>query len=68
MKGLPSSVRLRAAEPPRTYFAVTDLAAEPPRLLRTVMLCGFDGQENSPLYLPPPSLVSVPMSAPVEVT
>ena len=59
-----------SSEPNRSprYFAATVLVAEPPRLLRTVTLCGFEGQENWPLYLPPPSFVSVPMSAPVEVT
>jgi hypothetical protein len=31
------------------------------------MLCGFAAKLNSLLYLPPPSLLNVPMSAPVEV-
>ena len=30
------------------YFTVTCLLAEPPRLLRTVIFCGFVGQEKSP--------------------
>jgi hypothetical protein len=30
------------------YFATTVFVAEPPRLLLTVMLPGFDGQLNSP--------------------
>src|SRR6266851_5551309 len=50
------------------YFAWTALVAEPPRLLRTVMFCGFTGHENWPVYLPPPLLASVPISPPVEVT
>lgn len=59
-----------SSEPNRRphYFAATVRVAEPPRLLRTVTLCGFEGHVNWPLYLPPPSFVSVPMSAPVEVT
>ena len=28
------------------YFRVTVRVACPPKLLRTVMLCGFDGREN----------------------
>jgi hypothetical protein len=36
-------------EPPwLCYFNTTDLDAEPPRLLRTVMFCGLDDHENSP--------------------
>jgi hypothetical protein len=50
------------------HLAVTTLVAEPPRLLRTVMFCGLVAQVNSPRYLPPPSLVSVPICWPVEVT
>ena len=34
------------------YFAVTALVAEPPRLLRTVTLCGLDGQVNCSSCLP----------------
>lgn len=44
------------------YFTVTVRVAEPPALLLTVTLCGFDVAENVP---PPPE--SVPMSAPVPV-
>ena len=40
------------------YFAVTTCVVEPPRLLRTVMLCGFDPTENWPAPLD-----SVPISA-----
>jgi hypothetical protein len=32
------------------------------------MLCGLTAHENSPRNLPPPSLESVPMSWPLEVT
>ncbi len=42
--------------------------AAPPRLLFTVMFVGFTGQENAPVYLPPPLLVSVPIVTPVDVT
>jgi hypothetical protein len=28
------------------YFELTALVADPPRLLRTVMFCGFVGHEN----------------------
>ena len=48
--------------------ATTDLVAEPPRLLRTVMLCGLTDTLNSLLYLPPPLFVSVPISCPLDVT
>src|SRR5262249_9399539 len=41
---------------------------EPPRLLRTVMFCGFVGQENWPRYLPTPLFVSVPINWLVAVT
>lgn len=34
----------------RHYFNVTAFIADPHRLLRTVMLCGFTGQVNRPLY------------------
>jgi len=51
----------------RRYFAVTVFAAEPPRLLRTVMFCGFTDKENSPVYFAPPLLASVPINAPVDV-
>lgn len=46
------------------YFASTVLVATPPRLLRTVMFCGFVETLNSPRYCPPPLLPRVPMSAP----
>jgi hypothetical protein len=36
------------------YFSVTARVAEPPWLLRTVICCGFIGQMNWQLYLPPP--------------
>lgn len=49
------------------YFAVTERVAEPPRLLLTVTFPGFADTENWLSYLPPPVLVSVPMSAPDEV-
>lgn len=42
--------------------------ATPPRLLRTVMFCGFVETLSSPLYCPPPLFDSVPRSAPVELT
>src|SRR5712691_9377145 len=42
--------------------------AEPPRLLLTVMLCGFTDQLNWPEYLPPPLFVSVPIVTPVDET
>src|SRR4051794_35977386 len=41
--------------------------AVPPRLLRTVMFCGLLDNVKRPLYLPPPSLLSVPISWLVEV-
>ena len=50
------------------YFAVTGFVAEPPKLLFTVMFCGFADQESSPVYFPPPLLASVPTNAPVDVT
>jgi len=50
------------------YFAVTGFVAEPPKLLFTVMFCGFTDQESSPVYFPPPLLASVPTNAPVVVT
>ena len=50
------------------YFADTVLVAEPPRLLLIVMFCGLVDEVNCPLYLPPPLLLSVPISAPVELT
>jgi hypothetical protein len=38
------------------YFELTALVADPPRLLRTVMFCGFVGHENCPL---PPERVPI---------
>jgi len=50
------------------YFATTDAVATPPRLLRTVMFCGFVDALSSPRYCPPPLFERVPSSCPVEVT
>lgn len=50
------------------YFKVMFLLAESPRLLRTVMFCGFVGHEKSPRYRPPPSLRNVPINVLVDVT
>ena len=50
------------------YFALTAEFAAPPRLLFTVMFAGFTGQENAPVYLPPPLFLSVPIVTPVDVT
>src|SRR5437868_9843176 len=50
------------------YLTVTRRLPEPPRLLLAVTFCGLVGQAIWPWYLPPPLLVSVPMSAPEEVT
>lgn len=33
-----------------SYFATTDDVATPPRLLRTVMFCGFEEALSSPRY------------------
>jgi hypothetical protein len=52
----------------KPYLSVTAVDADPPKLLRTVMLRGFVGHDNRALKLPPPSFVSVPMKAPVAVT
>ena len=50
------------------YFSATVLVAEPPELLRTVMLPGFDATPvNAALYLPPLG-VRVPISAFVDAT
>lgn len=43
------------------YLTVTVAEDDPPRLLLTVMLCGFVGHLNCPLYMPP-LFVSVPMN------
>ena len=48
-------------------MTVTLAEDDPPRLLLTVMFCGFVGHLNCPLYLPP-LFVSVPISWPVAVT
>jgi len=53
--------------PVARYFATTALVAEPPKLLFTVMFCGFTDKESSPVYFPPPLLESVPINAPVDV-
>jgi hypothetical protein len=50
------------------YLGVTARLEDPPRLLFTVMFCGFTDCANCPWNLPPPTLVKVPISAPVEVT
>ena len=50
------------------YFVTTDDVATPPRLLRTVMFCGFVETLSSALYWPPPLFASVPRSCPVAVT
>ena len=47
---------------PYCYLKVTVRVASPPKLLRTVMLCGLTGHVNSPRNLPPPSFESVPIS------
>ncbi len=41
--------------------------ALPPRLLRTVMLCGLVEELNWPPYLPSPSFLKVPINCPFEV-
>lgn len=51
-----------------SYFSTTFAVATPPRLLRTVMFCGFVETLSSALYWPPPLFDSVPRSAPVELT
>ena len=42
--------------------------ARPPKLLRTVMLCGLTDTLNCPRNRPLPSLVNVPISWPLDVT
>ena len=42
--------------------------ADPPALLRTVMLCGLLDHAKSPRYRPPPSLRNVPINAFVALT
>ena len=46
----------------------TGLDAEPPKLLRTVIFCGFVGQESEALKRPLPLFFNVPIRAPVAVT
>ncbi len=65
------------APPPRHFSAqqfdaafqreLTARVALPPRLLRTVMFRGLADRLKSPLYWPPPLLLSVPISCPLEV-
>jgi len=50
------------------YFDVTAFVADPHKLLRTVMFCGFAGHVNCPLYLPSPGFRSVPINSVVDVT
>jgi hypothetical protein len=50
------------------YVGVTAELADPRRPFVTVLFCGFAGYVNSPLYVLPPTLVSVPSSWPVDVT
>lgn len=50
------------------YLTVTARAACPPKLLRTVMFCGFTDTLNCPRNCPPPLFVSVPISCPLDVT
>ena len=49
------------------YFAVTGFVAEPPKLLFTVMFCGFTGQFSWPLKPPTPLFASVPITWPLAV-
>ena len=46
----------------------TAVEAEPPKLLRTVIFCGFVGQEKEALKRPFPLSLNVPTTAPVAVT
>ena len=50
------------------YLSETALEADPPKLLRTVMFCGFVGQESEALKRPLPLFFNVPTRAPVAVT
>jgi hypothetical protein len=36
-------------EPSMGYLSITALVAEPPKLLRTILFSGFNGQEKVPL-------------------
>ena len=49
-------------------MSATALVADPPKLLRTVMLFGFVGHDNWPVKRPPPLFFNVPIKAPVAVT
>jgi hypothetical protein len=44
------------------YLTLTERVACPPKLLRTVMLCGLTDTLSCPRNRPPPSLVNVPIS------
>src|SRR5712691_13293891 len=61
-----ASARSSGAGHQSTRTTVHD--AEPPRLLLTLMLCGFTDQLSWPEYLPPPLFVSVPIVTPVDET
>lgn len=50
------------------YFTATDFEATPPRLLLAVTFTGLVDTMNWPEYFPPPSFLSVPINASVEVT
>lgn len=56
-----------ARTPEFVHLTVTARVAEPPRLLLTVTLCGFEDVVNWPEYLPPLTVLNCPMNAPVEV-
>ena len=51
-----------------SYLSETTLEAEPPKLLRTVMLSGFVGQGSEALKRLLPLFFNVPTRAPVAVT
>jgi len=68
-----ASVGMPAAEHQTTdqsflYLSVTAFAADPPKLLRTVMFRGFVGHDNIPVKLPRSLFVNIPMKSPVVVT
>lgn len=52
----------------KPYLSVTAIAADPPKLLRTVTFLGFVDHDNRPLKLPAPLFVNRPIKAPVAVT
>lgn len=54
--------------PGLTYLRATGLEAEPPKLLRTVMLSGYIGHGSEALKRPLPLVLNVPTKAPVAVT